>query len=131
MLTSSFCHGEHASDFGYLFTMLEPVSEHAESESLGTHHSFVASRAVGRDTWQLGDFDEPSAIIFAFDFHVEVAHAVIVQRQAAARTSRNRISGGRRGRGTGRLLEHGKQVCRDEDANRPRLTWSARDESLS
>src|SRR5947207_12067182 len=108
MVTSSFSQGEHASDFRYLFTMLESVSKDAESESLGTRNRFVAGRAVGKNTRQLRDFDEPSAIIFAFDFHVEVAHAVILQRQATACTSRGsdlRRSAGRAG--TRPLLENG------------------------
>jgi hypothetical protein len=88
MLTSSFGQGEHASDFGYLFAVLDSIGKDAKSESLGTHDSFLTARAVGRDTRKLGNLDEPSAIIFAFDFHVEVTHADIVQRQTVARTSR-------------------------------------------
>lgn len=80
MKASSFSDCEYAVYLRDVFAVLEPVSENPKRQSLGFRHGLVTRDSVAENTWELCDFADPPAVLFALDFDVELAHSEIVTR---------------------------------------------------
>lgn len=66
--TDSCWHREHPAEFWNTFPLLEPVSEHSQSQRFNFGNRFFSTVAIGHDARQIGYFGYPSAIVFAINF---------------------------------------------------------------
>ena len=62
-------------DFGYIFAVLEPMSDHPEGRGFSLRDCFVAGGRVCENAREVWNFAEPAAIGFAFNVDREITHA--------------------------------------------------------
>jgi len=73
-MASSFVDGENSVKLGDVLAVIETVGEHPERKGLGLCNSFIARRAVGEDSGQVGHFSDPASVVFPFDVDRKFAH---------------------------------------------------------
>jgi len=78
MTANSFMHEKHTVDFGNVFTVLKPVGQHSERQSLRSRNGFISGGTVGEDPRQLRHLTNPSAVFLLLEVNREIAHDDIV-----------------------------------------------------
>ena len=68
-------HCENTVNLGDVFTMLEPIGEHAESKSFRLRNGLISRRTVREYARKVGHFADPATVVFPLDLDCEVTHS--------------------------------------------------------
>ena len=77
-LASSFVDGKDVAQLRDFFPVLQPIRKNAKRKSFRAGDCFVPRRPIGHHSRQIGNFPDPTPILFAFHFNGKVAHRLIL-----------------------------------------------------